>query len=327
VLLRGRWGLSLPGLPGSPALGTSGDTMTHPDPGSASPAGQRAWAAPNPPGFLESIQAAGSVAAPLLAGASFTLVALVLQSATLFARWQDVALLFFVAAGLAQVFAVQSVIWTRRYMATPDDLRQWYPEEFSRPDDRPTLWVRRVQWSSTQNARKWAERTRWCINVGISLLLAGIAVIVVPPGPINSGRWIVIVVASAGVAAEAIWVLASLAKASARRAVVAYSAVVIASGGATIAMGFAVSSDTGGGPATWWALALAVIAVPLWLAALADTRFTHRRLRRAVSARDRRTWLTAVLAMVAPALFVAALGWVIYLIAKNRPERHEDPAP
>ncbi len=264
----------------------------------------------------------------MLAGASFTLVALVLQSAMPFARWQDVALLFFAAAGLAQVFAVQSVIWTRRYMATPDELRQWYPEHFGHPDVQPSLWIRRLQWSSTQNARKWADRTRWCINVGISLLLAGIAVSVVPLGLISAGRWIVIVVASAGVAAEASWVLASLADGSARRAVLAYSAAVIASGGATTAMAFAASSGTGdGGPATWWAVALAVIAAPLWLAALADARFAHRRLRFTMTVRDWRTWLTAVLALLAPALFVAALGWVIYLLANNRPERSADPAP
>ena len=75
--------------------------------------GRDVWAFPGPPGYLESIQAAGSVAAPLLAGASFTLVALVLQSTTPFGRWQDLMLLL-VGAGLAQVFAAQSVIWTRR---------------------------------------------------------------------------------------------------------------------------------------------------------------------------------------------------------------------
>src|ERR1700735_3823437 len=93
--------------------------------------GQDVWSSAGPPWYLESIQAAGSVAAPLLAGASFTLVALVLQSTTPFSRWQDLALLLLVAAGLAQVFAVQSVIWTRRYMVTPDELRQWFPGDFT----------------------------------------------------------------------------------------------------------------------------------------------------------------------------------------------------
>src|ERR1700733_12727628 len=103
--------------------------------------GRDVWAFPGPLGYLESIQAAGSVAAPLLAGASFTLVALVLQSTTPFGRWQNLALLLLVGAGLAQVFAVQSVVWTRRYMVTPDDLRQWYPDQFSDPGERPAQWL------------------------------------------------------------------------------------------------------------------------------------------------------------------------------------------
>src|SRR6185437_14336560 len=107
--------------------------------------GRDVWTTSGPPAYLESIQAAGTVAAPLLAGASFTLVALVLQSPTPFGRWQDVSLLLFVAAGLAQIFAVQSVIWTRRYMVTPDELRQWLPDDFTDHGERPTQWIRLLQ--------------------------------------------------------------------------------------------------------------------------------------------------------------------------------------
>lgn len=60
--------------------------------------GRDVWTFSGPFAYLESVQAAGSVAAPLLAGASFTLVALVLQSPSPFGRWQNVSLLLFVAA-------------------------------------------------------------------------------------------------------------------------------------------------------------------------------------------------------------------------------------
>src|SRR3984957_16935100 len=153
--------------------------------------GRDVWTSGGPFGYLESVQAAGSVAAPLLAGASFTLVALVLQSTTPFGRWQDLALLLLVAAGLAQVFAVQSVVWTRRYMVTPDDLRQWYPDDFCDPGERPTRWLLNVQGINNQLAEKWADRTRRWMNAGISLLLAGIAVGVVPTGHISGVRWAV----------------------------------------------------------------------------------------------------------------------------------------
>src|ERR1700678_3435041 len=155
--------------------------------------GRDVWASSGPPNYLESILAAGTVAAPLLAGASFTLVVLVLQSSAPFGRWQDLALLLFVTAGLAQVFAVQSVIWTRRYMVTPDELRAWFPEDFT-DGERPTPWLLNVQADADESARTWANRTRMWINAGLSLLLAGIAVGVVPSGSISPMRWAVITV-------------------------------------------------------------------------------------------------------------------------------------
>src|ERR1700744_2701635 len=178
--------------------------------------GRGVWASDGPLGYLESIQAAGSVAAPLLAGASFTLVALVLQSSTPFGRWQDLALLLLVAAGLAQVFAVESVIWARRYMATPDDLRQWFPDDFTEHGERPTQWLLNVQELYSLSARKWADRTRIWINAGISLLLAGIAVGVVPSGHISPLRWPVVGTAGAGGSVEASWVTAAMVDEPAR---------------------------------------------------------------------------------------------------------------
>jgi len=121
--------------------------------------GRDVWAFPGPPGYLESIQASGSVAAPLLAGASFTLVALVLQSTTPFGRWQDLMLLL-VGAGLAQVFAAQSVIWTRWYMVTPDELKQWFPEDFTDHGERPTQWLLNVQGYNDRDSRSRLGTTR-----------------------------------------------------------------------------------------------------------------------------------------------------------------------
>jgi hypothetical protein len=116
--------------------------------------GRDVWAFLGPPGYLESIQAAGSVAAPLFAGASFTLVALVLQSTTPFGRWQDLTLLLLVGAGLAQVFAAQSVIWTRRYMVTPDELKQWFPDDLTDHGECPTQWLMNFQGYNDRTARK-----------------------------------------------------------------------------------------------------------------------------------------------------------------------------
>jgi hypothetical protein len=281
--------------------------------------GQDVWTSSGPPGYLESIQAAGNVAAPLLAGASFTLVALVLQSAAPFGRWQDLALLLFVAAGLAQVFAVQSIVWTRRYMVTPDELKQWYPDDFTNGAERPTQWLVNLQGYNDQTARKWANRTRMWINGGISLLLAGVAVGVVPSGHISPMRWAVITLAWIGVAVEASWVTAAAVDAPARPGMLLRSATIVTSGGATAAAGFAATSgNADGAPATWWAVALAVTAVPLWLAVLTGARYNHGRVRLYSPPTGSRARAQAALALLAPAIFALALWSGARQLAENR---------
>jgi hypothetical protein len=292
-------------------------------------AGRDVWTFLGPPGYLESIQGAGSIAAPLLAGASFTLVALVLQSTTPFGRWQDLALLLLVTAGLAQVFAVQSVIWTRRYMVTPDELRAWFPDDFTDNGERPTEWLLNVQADADESARTWANRTRMWINAGLSLLLAGIAVGVVPSGSISPMRWAVITVAWIGVAVEASWVTATVVDEPTRLGLLLRSAAIFTSGGATAAAGFAATAGTAdGGPATWWAVALAVAATPLWLAARMDARLSHGRVR--LYSPLTGGWaaiMQVALALVAPAVFILALSSALRRLAAERHETLSDLHP
>lgn len=280
--------------------------------------GRDVWTSGGPFAYLESIQAAGTVAAPLLAGTSFTLVALVLQSPTPFGRWQDVSLLLFVAAGLAQIFAVQSVIWTRRYMATPDELKQWLPDDFTDHGERPTEWLQLLQRFNDERARRWAGRTRAWINAGITLLLAGIAVGVVPPGPISSVRWPVITVAWIGVAVEASWVAAMALDERARLGMLMRSGAIVTAGGASAAAGFAVAAGAPGGAATWWAAGLTLAAIPFWLAACMGASLRHGRVRVEAPLRGGPAIARAALAPVAPAVFALALWSAIGERAKGR---------
>lgn len=282
--------------------------------------GREIWTTNGPLAYLESIQAAGAVAAPLLAGASFTLVALVLQSSTPFGRWQDVSLLFLVAAGLAQIFAVQSVIWARRYMTSPDELRQWFPDDFTHRE-RPTEWLRLLQRFYDERARRWARLTRAWLNTGITLLLAGIAVGVVPPGPISRVRWVVIVVAWLGVVVEASWVSAMVADERDRLGLLTRSGAITAAGGATAAAGFAVAAGAPDGAATWWATGLAVAAIPFWLAACMDASLRHGRVRVGAPLRGGMAIVRAALAPVAPAVFVLAVWSALAELAKGRRRR------
>ncbi|WP_062442490.1 hypothetical protein [Herbidospora daliensis] len=165
------------------------------------------WRAPTPLGYLESIQAVGGFAAPLLAGASFTLAVLALQSSAgpPVSRWPDVALAFFVAAGLAQIGTVQATAWTRRYTATPGDLAAWYPGELT--DGAPTPWLRNVQESHLRQALRWANAARLSFHLGIVALLGGVVFACVPPGTITPARWAVLAVAVLGLVAELFWLV------------------------------------------------------------------------------------------------------------------------
>lgn len=301
--------------------------MTNFEPRGAPRTGRDVWTLPGYPGYLDSIQAAGGVAAPLLAGASFTLAALVMQASTPFARWPDLALGCFVAAGLAQVFAVQSVVWARRYMMTPDDLRQWFPNDFGH-DELPTAWLRNVQWSGALLAQTWARRTTRWVNAGLALLLAGVAASVVPPGHISGPRWAVIVVACAGVFVETGWVTTTMVPERLRQRLVSCLAVAAVAGAAIAAWVLAgLSWESGMSAAAWWAIALTVIlAVPL-LANVSGLRFRRGRLRYSRPPLNAETAGGGIAAMIPPVTFLAALYGAGGVLRKARYERLADLYP
>lgn len=168
-----------------------------------------------------------------------------------------------------------------------------------------------------ERARRWAGRTRAWINAGITLLLAGIAVGVVPPGLISSVRWTVITVAWIGVAVEASWVAAMVLDERARLGMLVRSGAVFTAGGATAAVGFA-AGGTPGGAAVWWAVVLTLATALFWLAACVDARLWHGRLRVRAPLRGGQAIARAALAPIAPAVFVMALWSAIGEFAKKR---------
>ena len=85
------------------------------------------WLLPSPKrgyGTSAAVQSVGSVAAPLLAGFSFTLVGLVLASPDRI-RWPGASLVLLTAAGLSHVTAVQCAAWAREWNPTPSELLNW----------------------------------------------------------------------------------------------------------------------------------------------------------------------------------------------------------
>lgn len=100
-------------------------------------------------GFRRSIESAGTVAAPLLAGFSFTLLVLLLptlgQNQTTIQAGADVrvvnesqdfsalsepAAVSLLFAGLMFIFSVQAAIAMRFHAHTPAELQEWFPEYF-----------------------------------------------------------------------------------------------------------------------------------------------------------------------------------------------------
>lgn len=166
------------------------------------------WRPPVPVGYLDSIQAVGGFAAPLLAGASFTLAVLELQSvsgSTAVSRWPDASLALLVAAGLLQIATVQATAWTRRYMCSPGDLLQWFPDE--QTDGVPSPFLLGMQESHLRQAHRWATAARGFYHSGIVALLAGLLVASVPRGDLNGARWTVIAVCATGIAGELAWLV------------------------------------------------------------------------------------------------------------------------
>lgn len=164
------------------------------------------WGAPSPLGHYTALQSAGGIAAPLLAGFSFTMTSVLLTSPGT-SRWQNATLALFVSAGLILIFTVQTSLWLQSYAATPSDYSQWYPEKMVNgyPDSEAFQW----HIANATKAGTYAKATRRLYNFGILVLLAAVATAVIPPGPIAGSRIIVVVVGCAGFVAELIWILAS----------------------------------------------------------------------------------------------------------------------
>jgi hypothetical protein len=169
---------------------------------------------PEPLGRAESIQTAGSVAAPLLAGFSLTIAILLLPNISTadrtFGRWGDLSLALLLAAAILLVMAVQCAMTARGYQVTPDELLIWW----GRPDGPPSGAMLANQKVHATKNKHWASLTRLTYNLGILLLLAALPITILPPGAISTGRWVVAAIAGAGFLVELIWACAPLVKAA-----------------------------------------------------------------------------------------------------------------
>jgi len=167
------------------------------------------WRVPKPYGAPAALQTAGTIAAPLLAGFSFTLVALVLTSPSR-VRWPDATLVPLTMAGLLLITAVQCAFWARRWDVTPTEILSWWPDFDGLPETIREQ-VFREQHTHSERQVRWARATRVAYDGGILSLLAGMTVLLVPPvrESILSFRGLAVLLALVGFVAELAWIVVS----------------------------------------------------------------------------------------------------------------------
>jgi len=169
-------------------------------------------------GLRRTLDAGGLTAAPVLAGFSFTLLALILPDlrpdtpATVrdglvavagdepFSVSPEAAAILFIVAGALFVFALQAALMARQVGMTPSELMDWMTDEVRPPGKAPAetrhgIAERRLhdrdvtsslRWTQREMARlemPWLRATKWLYNAGMIALLAGIVVMVWPPDP------------------------------------------------------------------------------------------------------------------------------------------------
>ena len=166
------------------------------------------WSVPFPYGRARSIDAMGSVAAPLFAGFAITIAFQVLQMEAAL-RWPELTVGLLLAGAVCLGACVQFTFRSRVFDVSPSEIEAWWPDA----DDSQRDLMRREQRHHRREQQIWADRARWAYNVGLLLALGGIWAALVPPDRVSGGRLVVLGVAAAAFAAELTWTIRSLLRA------------------------------------------------------------------------------------------------------------------
>jgi len=157
-----------------------------------------------PYGSPEALENLGTSAAPLLAGFAFALIGLLFDKGNVI--WKpDLAMLLLVIAGLLLIAAVQFGFNARRFHVPPGDYIAFL--DIAKEDGfSPQLGELQAEWRGIH--AEWATRTRYAYNAGVTVLLAGVATVLVPatgPGHMAPLRAAAVLVAAVGALGELAW--------------------------------------------------------------------------------------------------------------------------
>jgi hypothetical protein len=130
----------------------------------------------------DAIDTMTGVAAPLLAGFTITLTALVVQESEKF-RWPSVSVLMLSIAAVFLITTVQAGFWIRFF--------------------RPTLGLEPPSYG------RWIHAARYTYGAGIFLLLAGLATVLAPDDGQTTLRWLAVAAVGIAALAEIVWTLYS----------------------------------------------------------------------------------------------------------------------
>ncbi len=126
------------------------------------------------------------VAAPLLAGFTISLIALVIQGSASF-RWPSLCTLVFTLSAVLLISTVQAGFWIRHYRPSSDS---------------PLLNPRS---EALIHYLFWNRVARYTYDAGIFLLLSGLAGVLAPKDGTDALRWAASITAALAAGAELVW--------------------------------------------------------------------------------------------------------------------------
>ncbi len=206
--------------------------------------------------------------APILAGFTFTILALVLippeHGVADPLRWRDQVLALLVFSALLLILSTQAAMRARATFVKPDELRAWFPGQMN-ANGRPSEWLALHQKHLDTRTRKASALCRNTYNAGTLLLFTAIAVLLVPSGHVDDARRLVLATAIAAVAVEAAWLAGmSLRQAQIWERLPTAAAPAAYSVGAILILAIGSGGASRAAAAASIAIAGAAAAAPAW---------------------------------------------------------------
>ena len=165
------------------------------------------WRKPAPLAYGPALDAVTTIAAPLLAGFSITVIAAVAASSEKF-RWPGIALLALTVAAVLLVASLQLGFYARQHLYSAADVADWWTPEYLEESHR----AERRQREQQEDFARWkkiSSKARTTYNIGITILALGVASVLVPlPSASHSEssfRWAAAAVATMAALGELAW--------------------------------------------------------------------------------------------------------------------------